>query len=239
MPRTVRIECFQGVLATYDEQCWVVGVDVIRATTTAVTAIATGRRCFVAESLEAALSLAGRLHDPLLVGELAGTMPQGFDATNSPAELAVRDDTWRPMVLLSSSGTKLLCQARGQAVYAACLRNLKAQVQELLRHDRDVILIGAGSRGAFREEDQLCCAWIAEALIRAGYNALGPTSEIVARWSGAPLDALTNGQSARYLESTGQLRDLEFILGHVDDVDDTFILDGHEIVLKRALPASA
>ena len=53
----------------------VVGIDVIRATTTAVTAVAAGRRCFPVASLEEAVPLAARLANPLLVGELGGNRP--------------------------------------------------------------------------------------------------------------------------------------------------------------------
>jgi hypothetical protein len=42
----------------------------IRASTTAVTAVAAGRLCFPVASLEAAVPLAARLDNPLLVGEL-------------------------------------------------------------------------------------------------------------------------------------------------------------------------
>src|SRR5207253_79688 len=147
-------------------------VDVIRATTTAVTAVTLGRRCYPAASLEHALPLAARLHRPLLVGELGGNAPYGFDLTNSPAQLTQLADLERPIILLSTSGTRLVCDSRGAAaVYVACLRNYRAQAAHLAgRHDR-VALIGAGARGEFREEDQLCCAWIADLLVARGYDA--------------------------------------------------------------------
>src|SRR5260221_517894 len=102
----------------------VVTIDVIRATTTAITAVATGRRCFPAPSLDGARRLASILENPILAGELDGDMPTGFDMNNSPAELYLRSDISRPLVLLSSSGSKLICRAMGSdAVYVACFRN--------------------------------------------------------------------------------------------------------------------
>src|SRR5215213_5865623 len=109
MERTVTIDCFPESLAHYREGYTVVAVDVIRATTTAVTGVALNRRCFPTPSIEAAVPLAARLDNPLLVGELGGNMPYGFDLTNSPAALADRCDIHRPAILLSSSGTRLLC----------------------------------------------------------------------------------------------------------------------------------
>ena len=104
MDRTVVIDCFPESVRHYREGYALVAIDVIRATTTAVTAVNMGRRCFPAPSIEIALPLAARLNNPLLVGELGGNMPYGFDMNNSPAEMAHRDDLMRPMILLSSSG---------------------------------------------------------------------------------------------------------------------------------------
>jgi 2-phosphosulfolactate phosphatase len=103
-------------------------------------------------------------------------MPYGFHLTNSPAALALRPDTSRPMILLSTSGAKVLCEAKGcDAVYAAaaCLRNYAAQGRFLAALHRKVAVIGTGTRGEFREEGQMCCAWIAEGLMNAGYRPRG------------------------------------------------------------------
>src|SRR5712692_11056223 len=171
MRKTVVIDCFPESLVAYRKGYAIVAVDVIRATTTVVTAVALGRRCFPVPSLDAAVPLAAKLTNPLLVGELGGSMPYGFDLNNSPADLEARTDIHRPMLFLSTSGTRLICgAAEGQAMYVACLRNHSAQIAYLATHHPAVAVIGAGSRGEFREEDQLCCAWIAEGLLKAGYE---------------------------------------------------------------------
>src|SRR6185312_5478081 len=91
-------------------------VDVFRATTTAVTAVVAGRRCFPAGSLEQAVPLAAALHRPLLVAEQTGR------------------------------------------AYAACLRNWTAAADAAAAASPHVEVVGAGARGEFREEDQICCA---------------------------------------------------------------------------------
>src|SRR6266568_3226160 len=232
MRKTVVIDCFPESLVSYRKGYAIVAVDVIRATTTAVTAVALGRRCFPVPSLEAAVPLAAKLTNPLLVGELGGSMPYGFDLNSSPADLEARTDIHRPMIFLSTSGTRLICGAEeSQAMYVACLRNYSAQIAYLATHHPTVAVIGAGSRGEFREEDQLCCAWIAEGLVRAGYQPQDErTASIVERWSGAPVDDIVDGKSAQYLRCTGQQRDLDFILTHVDDLDDVYRFIGGEVV---------
>src|SRR5262245_49992198 len=84
LQRTFVIDWFHDRLNDYGEGYAIVAVDVIRATTTAVTGVALGRRCFPVPSLEAAVPLAARLDNPLLVGELGGNMPHGFHMNNSP-----------------------------------------------------------------------------------------------------------------------------------------------------------
>jgi 2-phosphosulfolactate phosphatase len=235
MPRTVAIDCFPESVKQYRSGYAIVAIDVIRATTTAVTVVAAGRPCFVASSTEAAFQLAQTLHSPLLVGELKGEMPYGFDLNNSPAELAARADIFRPVVLLSSSGTRLMYEAgKCGAAYLACFRNYSFTAGFVRRHPR-VAVIGAGSRGEFREEDQMCCAWIAAELIEAGYQPRDSrTAEIIERWGDAPPSACATGSSANYLIRTGQVHDLEFILAHINDVEAAFVLERDEVVMAHA-----
>ena len=117
------IDCFSSSVSRYRKGYSVVAIDVIRATTMAVTGVAMGRRCFVTDSADSALQLAFRLDGPPLAGELGGDMPVGFDMNNSPVELALRTDVHRPIVSLSSSGTKLMCEAgKCDVAYVACFR---------------------------------------------------------------------------------------------------------------------
>jgi 2-phosphosulfolactate phosphatase len=215
----------------------VVVVDVIRATTTLATAIARGRRCYPVGSVEDALTLADGLTAPVLAGELGGVTPNGFELNNSPSAFAARDDVERPLVLLTTSGTRLLASAGpGQSVFAACLRNWSAEVDWLAASGfRDIALVGAATRGRFRREDQLCCAWIAAGLLDRGFEAADPfTLYVVERWREVPVATVADGESAAYLRRSGQLADLEFVIEHVGDLDMTMRLEGFEVI-PRAL----
>src|SRR5262245_39855535 len=222
--RTVSICYFADGLHAYDTSRALVAVDVIRATTTAVTAIAVGRECHLAPTLQAAFDAASRLPNALLVGELGGAMPLGFDFTNSPGRLPARSDVKRPLVLLSSSGTPLMCAIRhSHPAYLACLRNYSATIAHLANNHDAVTLIGAGTHGDFREEDQMCCAWIADGLMQSGFAPENDiTRRLAERWRGAPRDAFLMSPSVAYLRRSGQLRDLDFILNHFDDVSTPF-----------------
>ena len=229
---TVVIDALPERARRYVADHAVVAVDVIRATTTAVTAVTLGRRCFPVPSIAAAHRLRAKLDDPLLAGEVHGRTPPGFDLGNSPAALVARRDVHRPMLLLSSSGTRLVHAARrAEAVYLACFRNAAVTARHLAgRHPR-IAVIGAGSLGEFRSEDQICCAWIAGALLEAGYEAAdASTRDVVACWREAPAAACATGRSAEYLRRSDQLADLDFVLAHVDDVDTVCALLDDEVV---------
>jgi len=219
--KTVSICCFVDGSYEYAPDRALVAVDVIRATTTAVTAISMGRECHLVPTLQAAFEAALRLPNALLTGEQGGETPAGFELTNSPAQLAARTDTSRPLVLLSSTGTRLMCEiGQSDAAYLACFRNYSATIDHLAANHATVTLIGAGTRGDFREEDQMCCAWIADGLMQSGFTpADDMTLRLAKRWRGVPQDAFRESKSVSYLRRSGQLRDLDFILSHFDDVD--------------------
>jgi 2-phosphosulfolactate phosphatase len=233
--RRVGIGCFREHLDPEDQTA-TVAVDVLRATTTAITAVARGRRCYPVPSLAAALARAAELDHPLLAGELDGVMPAGFHLQNSPAALHGRADVHRPLVLLSTSGTPLMRAAgRTPAGYAACLRNVTAQAEDLTVRPDDVRLLGADSRGEFRDEDQLCCARIATRLLDAGFEPRDHATEaVIERWARAPDAAVGGGRSARYLIATGQRADLDFTRAHIDDLEAVFPLVDGELEMRPA-----
>ncbi|HET7595429.1 MAG TPA: 2-phosphosulfolactate phosphatase, partial [Burkholderiales bacterium] len=69
---SVVIDFLPESVGRYRDGHAIVAVDVIRATTTLVTALTSGRRGYVASTPEHARMLAASLHQPLLAGELAG-----------------------------------------------------------------------------------------------------------------------------------------------------------------------
>jgi 2-phosphosulfolactate phosphatase len=234
----VAIDCFHEHLPAVPPETAIVALDVIRATTTAITAVASGRRLYPAGSIEAAVRLAADLDRPILAGELGGVQPYGFDLQNSPVQMEALEDSTRPIILLSTSGTRLIAEAvRHGTTWVSCLRNARAQAERLAQEGRDVLILGADSRGEFREEDRLCAARIARALCEAGFTPADPaTEEILERFAQAPVEVILEGRSAKYLRDTGQDGDLEFVLGRLDDLDAVFTMREGEVVELGAAP---
>jgi 2-phosphosulfolactate phosphatase len=211
----------------------VVVVDVIRSATTAVTAVEMGHRCFLAGSVLHARRLAARLGESILAGEVGGAPVPGFDMGNSPVAVAALPNDDRPLILLSSSGTAISAAAsKSNRTYRGCLRNDRVVASALASGPDSVLLVGAETRGEFRGEDQFCCSRIAEVLMEAGFEPRGRTEEVVDRWAGASVEDALLGGSARFLERSNQLQDLEFIRFHVDDLRMLFVVDadGPEVI---------
>jgi 2-phosphosulfolactate phosphatase len=238
MTRTFAISALPEQAIRYRRSHAVVAIDVFRATTTIVTGVAQGRRVFPVPSEVEALKVAAGLTAPLLVGEVAGIRPTAFAMNNSPAALD-RTTDHRPLIVLSSAGTRLLALAAGACeVYVACLRNLSATTNDVIERQSRVALIGAGARGLPRPEDSLACGWIGRALLDAGFEPEDEASASEVRhWDGADIAALREGPSADFLRSSGQTDDIDFVLTHVDDLDLVVRYDGREALMRVSAEA--
>ena len=234
MQKQVIIDCFPESAENYGHGYAIIAVDVIRATTSAITIAKSGGHCFPVPSVEAAFSLSRRLRNPLLAGEIGGELAPGFEINNSPVELSSRDLVARPVILLSSSGTRLICQAKGcYAVYLACFRNYGCVARLIAARHSRVAVIGAGSRGEFRVEDQMCCAWIARDFAEMGYAPANlKTLDLIKHWATLPPEAAASGKSADYLRRSGQIKDLEFVLGHINDLREAYVMQGGKVVVS-------
>src|SRR4051812_38019879 len=113
MRKTFIIDRFVECAQQYRTGCAVVAVDVIWATTMAITAVAEGRRCYQVDVLDSAWELARQCPGAILAGEVKGAMPPDIETINSPAELEKRTDVHRPLIVVSSSGTWLNAPAQG------------------------------------------------------------------------------------------------------------------------------
>jgi 2-phosphosulfolactate phosphatase len=234
MARAIEIRCIEGEFPRIMAGRAIAVIDVIRATTTAITAVERGLRCFPVASLAEAEQLAAELDDPILAGELAGIRPDGFEVNNSPTSMVAAAGSGRPVILLSTGGSPLMREAATLgAVELACFRNLTAAATRLGAREEDVLLLARTTRGEFREEDQMCGAWIAERLTEHGLEPSPDAQRLIERWHGVPVDGLEQASSVGYLRRSGQMADWAFIRTHIDDLTGGFVLVDREVTWRR------
>jgi 2-phosphosulfolactate phosphatase len=134
-------------------------VDVLRATTTIVHALAAGSIC-VRPCLEVdeAKEIAGELADGrvLLGGEREGMPLAGFDLGNSPREYSCKRCKGTTVVLTTSNGTRALVHAAlAHRTLVAGFVNYSAICEQLLVAGPPIHILCAGTDGEVSLEDTL------------------------------------------------------------------------------------
>jgi len=155
--------------------------DVLRATSTIITALASGyRRVYPVADAGTALALANE-HGYVLAGERRGDKIAGFPHGNSPLEFiggpgivyhmpkisegpSFNSNVWKTsddLVLTTTNGTKAIRWVQSaHKVFTGSLLNARAVAQAALREGLDISLVCAGTAGRFSLEDALGAGFV-------------------------------------------------------------------------------
>jgi len=140
-------------------QATVVVIDVVRATTSIVEALANGLKAvFPTASTEEAVKLAASLgrEDTLLGGERKGLKIEGFDLGNSPGEYVGEELNGKRLVMTTTNGTPALRAADEAARVLVCAFTNLSAVARSVADDAHVVVQCAGRGGRFCFEDAVC-----------------------------------------------------------------------------------
>lgn len=202
--------------------------DVLRATSTMVTALANGAAAIlpVAEISEA-IGLRCKHPDALLAGEREGcrvgkSLTGGieFDLGNSPREFTPQTIQGRTIICTTTNGTRALraCEGAKQVVVASFL-NLEATTDFVKRRQpRHLLLVCAGTGEGAALEDTLVAGALCDCLLAAVPSLELLDSAKIAllayeQAQGHLSQAVHNSQNARRLLACADLRaDVEFCL---------------------------
>ena len=139
-------------------------IDVFRAFTTAAIAFDRGATqiTLVAEAADA-LQLHRRGVGDLLMGEVDGKRPDGFDFGNSPHEIAQADLAGKSLVQSTRAGTVGVAAAtNADAIYLGSFVVAQATAQTIRRQPPEVVsIIAMGDQGRTRsDEDEQCALYL-------------------------------------------------------------------------------
>ncbi len=203
-------------------------IDVLRATTTIVHALAAG--CVAVRpvaTVEEARALASTFPPggALLAGERHARPLPGFDLGNSPNHFTPVRCSGRTLVMTTTNGTRALlhCGAAERIVLAA-FANRGATCEQLAREARPIHVVCAGSSGEVALEDALLAGALVEALRERGECTLDDGALLA--WScfrehGSTLEqALRRGVGGAHL----------IALGYDDDVRAAACVDRFALV---------
>ncbi len=210
----------------------VVVIDVLRATSTMVEALANGAKSiFAVATTDEAVRIAQNIgrDQTLLTGERKCVRIEGFDLGNSPLEMTRERVAGRQLIMTTTNGTAALASvASARRVLIASLLNVDAVARELAETDDSITIVCAGRERRFALEDAICAGTLALRL----YRRQGRRRN----WSDAALAAAQLAR--RYLPSIERtLRRAAagralMELGFADDVAYCAQLDLYDVVPK-------
>jgi 2-phosphosulfolactate phosphatase len=211
-------------LLSHPEASACVMIDVLRASTSAVTLLAGGaREIAVAESPSAARHMArqepGRY---VLCGEVDGLTPPGFDYGNSPSEFAALDvKGWR-IILSTTNGTRALQRlAASPLVLVGAPVNASAVTRTLLaeagarRLDAALVCAGLSQGRRLSLEDVIAAGALADRALEEDAGLDLTDGALIAHrlyraCRGDALAAFRRSEHGRSLIALGFAHDLEF-----------------------------
>jgi 2-phosphosulfolactate phosphatase len=180
-------------------------VDVMRATSIIVQALASGyRRVLCCAEIDDARRLRSELGDTALTGGEHDAQPiEGFDAGASPREfLQPRAET---LILSTTNGTPAIvaAEARCEEVVLGSLLNLDAVAAHARGRAADALVVCAGFKDAFAIDDAYCAGRIVALLEGERTDAAIAAEVIAARYPNA-----INGINARTYGPPGLEEDI-------------------------------
>ena len=187
--------------------------DVLRATSSIVTALANGaREIYPASTIEEALALRSKWPEAALGGERQGEKIDGFDLGNSPAEYAKKPPA--KIITTTTNGTVELraCQGAGE-VMAGALLNMDALVRRLTaRPPERLLLVCAGSFRATALEDVFAAGMLCASLEKdcSMSDAATVCGAVFSRYRGNTLGALEESQNGQALKRNGRTDDVKW-----------------------------
>lgn len=207
----------------------VVVIDVLRATTTIVHALAAGATEVAPfRDVEDAKRLAEELRERVVLGGERGGVPiPGFDLGNSPAEYTRDRVGGKTVVFTTTNGTRALERCTfARRVLIGAFANFSAVCRELIG-DREIAIVCAGTDGHVTREDTLLAGAIVTDLVQEKPSPLNDQALLTAdAWQTAvrlmtdrPLGMmLRDSRGGRNLIDTGQENDID-LAAQIDKFD--------------------
>lgn len=135
-------------------------IDVLRATTTIITALANGAKDIVpVVSVEFAVKISGSMFggQTLLGGERNTKKIDGFSLGNSPLEYTKNAIARKSIVFYSTNGSKAIVKAKfSENLFLSSFINLKAVAKHLVKLGKNTEILCAGENNNFSLEDSVC-----------------------------------------------------------------------------------
>jgi len=213
----------------------VVVIDMLRATSVIVTAIDNGCKGVIPVLTvdEAANIVRNSKEEFMLGGERNALKIEGFHYSNSPLEYTRETIQGKTLVMTTTNGTKAIkgCAGAGNILIGAML-NAKAIAERIVKLNKDVVIVNAGTYGEFSIDDFLCSGYIIDCVIKLVETELSDiavTSHYIYKNNEDIKDFIKNASHYKRIMKLGLAADLEYcckkdIIDNVPEYKDGIIV---------------
>ncbi len=219
---------------TYFTNSLIVMIDVLRASTTIITALNNNaREIIITDTTEKAVKIYTTINkeNAILAGERNGIKPDGFGAGNSPLEFSREKVENKIVILTTTNGTQIFTKAKeAPCKIVAGFVNLTATCEYILKRlsqdstIHSVIIFAAGNKGRISYEDTIATgAFVAN--LHTSLNCKLTDAALIAK----ELYSLHKDELPEFIKTTEHAR-LLANLGFEKDIEIASTIDLYPII---------
>jgi 2-phosphosulfolactate phosphatase len=233
----------------------VVVVDVLRASSTILTALVNGAKEVIpAENVSVAARISKGLGNSILCGERNGKVIEGFKLGNSPFEYTPENIKSKSLIFSTTNGTVAIAKSKfAKSCVLASFLNLNAVVKHLLAINDDFTIVCSGKLNDFCVEDSVYAGLIIAklfelnnkanyTLLDSGYISYQISKQLIYKNSKPDqhrvLNMFKKSEHGKYLLSLGFDNDLEYC-SNIDLLNGLPVFKNNIIKLKESFDSEA
>jgi 2-phosphosulfolactate phosphatase len=193
-------------------------MDVFRATTSIITAIANGCATLIpVMSVDEAYRTAEQIEGPLFAGERQSIKITGFDFGNSPFEFSAEQVQGKTIIMTTTNGTiAIKSTENAYLTLLGSFINASAVCRAAQEQNKSILLVCAGTDGLFSLEDAFCAGLLVKLLTKdKQYELTDAARGVQAMYKGAQetvLSILSESRNGKRLYDLGLEKDVEYCL---------------------------
>lgn len=236
MKRNIDVCLSPELINLYDlEGKIVVVVDILRATSVMVTAMAHGAKEIIpVATLDEAKSYLDQGY--LCAAERGGAQVEGFPLDNSPFSYMNEQIKGQPIVITTTNGTLAITKSTSaDQVLVGAFINIQAVADYIVRQDKDVIVHCAGWKGKTNMEDTLFAGALVE-LLSESHDLACDTAHLSLKYYQSVkenlFETVKNSAHAKRLNKLDVIKDIEFCVGQ-SIYDLVPVLEGDKLVAAK------
>ena len=221
----------------------IVVIDVLRASSTIITALQNGAKEVVpVATVEFGVKISGGMFggQTLLGGERNTRKVEGFALGNSPLEYTSDIVSGKTIILYTTNGSKAIVKAKfAEDLYICSYLNLSAVAKQIVSIGKDFEVLCAGKTNSFSLEDSVCAGRLINEIMKYRKDLITTDTarasvSLNESFGGNPFEMLKNTEHGILLMQNGFEEDLKYAAG----IDTSDVIPYFTMNVLKSLPYS-